>query len=105
MSNHDNSVLEEQHHEVHHGYGFFFAIWVGLIALTCLTVAIAGVDMGIYTVPIALIIAAIKSMFVINYFMHIKFDTPLVKQFIVTCAVILFIILMLLSTEFFVGKV
>lgn len=104
MSNHGNSVSEEQKHEVHHGYGFFVTIWVALIALTCLTVAVAGVDMGVYTVALALLIACIKAMLVMNYFMHIKFDSPLVKQFIVTCGVVLFLILMLLSSDVFIGR-
>lgn len=104
MSNHGNTHAEEHHHEEHHGYGFFTAIWIGLIALTALTVAIAGVDMGVYTVPLALLIAGIKAMLVINYFMHIKFDTPLVKWFVVACGVIFAIVVIFLGFDVFIGR-
>ena len=96
-------VQETEHHEEHHGYGFFTAIWIGLIALTALTVAIAGVDMGMYTVPIALLIACIKSMLVINYFMHVKFDNILVKLFAIVCLVVLALIIIFLGLDVFIG--
>lgn len=102
MSNHAE-VHDTEHHEEHHGYGFFTAIWIGLIALTGLTVAIAGVDMGMYTVPIALLIACIKSMLVINYFMHVKFDNILVKLFAVACGVIFAIVIIFLGFDVFIG--
>ncbi len=97
----DTHEIEE--HEEHHGYGFFTAIWIGLIALTALTVAVAGVDMGVYTVPIALLIACIKSMLVLNYFMHIKFDNPLVKWFVIACGVIFFTVIIFLGLDVFIG--
>lgn len=102
MSNYAE-LHEGEHHEEHPGYGFFTAIWIGLIALTGLTVAIAGVDMGMYTVPIALLIACIKSMLVLNYFMHVKFDNILVKVFAISCGVIIALILIFLGSDVFIG--
>lgn len=104
MSGYGSSHTEEHHQEEHHGYGFFTAIWIGLIALTGLTVAVAGVDMGVYTVPLALLIACIKAMLVINYFMHIKFDTPLVRWFVVACGVIFAIVIIFLGVDVFIGR-
>jgi cytochrome c oxidase subunit 4 len=74
-------------------------IWIALIALTALTVGVAGVDMGFYTVYVALFIAVIKAMLVINYFMHIKFDHILVKVFLGGCMVIFAVVMLFLSFD------
>ncbi|MGD8779344.1 MAG: cytochrome C oxidase subunit IV family protein [Ignavibacteria bacterium] len=77
MSQHDDN------HE-HHGisYGGLVLVWLGLLALTSVTVSVAGISLGQFTLFVALGIAALKSMLVINYFMHIKFDEPIFKVFI-----------------------
>ncbi len=75
-----------------HGYGIYVLIWLGLIALTSITVTVAGVDFGMIALPIALLIAAIKSGLVINYFMHIKYEEPIFKVFILLSGMTLLVI-------------
>lgn len=69
-------------------YGSYIMIWLGLVALTAITVTIAGIHLGSLTLTAALIIAAVKTAFVGYYFMHIKFDSPIMKIFILICLVI-----------------
>jgi len=75
---------EETKHEHKHqiGYGTYVLIWLALLAFTSITVTVAGISLGRYTLFVALTIAAIKSALVINIFMHIKFDEPIFKVFL-----------------------
>lgn len=75
-----------------HGYGIYVLVWLGLIALTSITVTVAGVDFGMIALPIAMLIAAIKSGLVINYFMHIKYEEPIFKAFILLSGMTLVVI-------------
>ncbi|KAB2841296.1 MAG: cytochrome-c oxidase [Melioribacteraceae bacterium] len=89
---------EHKHHHV--GYGTLILVWVALIALTSITVTVAGISLGAYTLFVALVIAAIKSSLVINIFMHIKFDEPIFKVFLIVSGFTLFVIFLLTFFDF-----
>lgn len=72
------------------GYGTYVLIWLGLVVLTTLTVAVAGLNLYSLTVVIALAIATTKSLLVASYFMHVRTDSMVFKIFIVVCIVIYF---------------
>ena len=57
------------------GYGQHLLTWFGLIALTGITVALAGIDLGSWVIITALTIASIKTVLVLNIFMHLKFES------------------------------
>lgn len=82
-------------------YGTYVLVWLSLISLTVLTVTMAGVDFGSLSLFIALLIAAIKSTLVINYFMHIKFDDAIFKVFLLITLITLASIFILTSTDIF----
>jgi cytochrome c oxidase subunit 4 len=69
-------------------YGTYVLVWLGLVALTTLTVAIAGLNLYSLTIIVAMAIATTKSLLVANYFMHVKSDSRVFKVFIVVCIVI-----------------
>jgi cytochrome c oxidase subunit IV len=69
-------------------YGTYVLVWLGLVVLTTLTVAIAGLNLSSLTVVVALAIATTKSLLVANYFMHVKSDSRVFKVFILVCIVI-----------------
>ena len=56
-------------------------IWVylGLISLTAITVAIAGLNLKHFNLVVALLIASIKGILVMTYFMHLKYEEWLFK--------------------------
>ena len=89
---------EHKHHHV--GYGTLILIWVALIALTSITVTVAGISLGAYTLLVALLIAAVKSSLVINIFMHIKFDEPIFKVFLLVSGFTLLVIFILTFSDF-----
>lgn len=82
-------------------YGIHIKVWMVLVSLTIITVAVAGMDLGQYTLFVALLIAAIKSSLVVNIFMHIKFEDVLFKVFVVLVIATLAVILTLTGFDVF----
>lgn len=89
----DEGLIAVAHHP---SYGINVLVWIGLLSLTGITIAVAGINLGSLALSVALIIAGIKSMFVINFFMHVKFDSKIFKIFIAVC-MITFIIMFILT--------
>ena len=90
----------ENHTKSHHpGYATYFFVWLALLAFTSITVTVAGVSLGKYTMLVALGIAAIKSALVINIFMHIKFEEKIFKVFLALSFFTLLIIFILTSFD------
>ncbi|MCB0751316.1 MAG: cytochrome C oxidase subunit IV family protein [Ignavibacteriae bacterium] len=92
--------MQEHHNNETHqiSYSTYLLVWVSLLALTSITVTVAGVHLGDYTLFVALMIAAIKSALVINIFMHIKFEDPIFKVFLGISG---FTLLVIFSLTFF----
>jgi cytochrome c oxidase subunit IV len=84
-------------HKVHHpGYGQYLLIWMGLLALTGLTVSLAGIQIGRWVIITALTIASLKSILVLNIFMHLKFEDRVFRTFVLV-AVVTFLIFIVLT--------
>ena len=86
--------IKNQHHVV--SYGKYILIWLGLIALTGATVTFAGMNLGRWIIVTALSIASIKSMLVLNIFMHLKFEDRIFRIFVVV-ALVTFVIFISLT--------
>jgi len=87
MSEQTHEHTAENHsHTV--GYGTYVMVWLGLVALTAITVTVAGMHLGSLTLIAALMIACIKTTLVAYYFMHVKFDNMVIKVFIMVCLLI-----------------
>lgn len=78
------------------GYGTYVLVWLGLVAFTTLTVAVAGLNLASLTVVVALAIATTKSVLVANYFMHVRSDSRVFKVFILVC-IIIFLTMIILT--------
>ena len=63
------------------GYGIYVAVWIVLLALTGATVAVSYLDLGVFNVVVALIIASAKASLVALFFMHLKSENRLVWAF------------------------
>lgn len=68
-----------------------------LFALTIITVLASRIDLGWLNVWIALMIASIKSSFVLLYFMHLKYEN---KIFILTFLMTIFFVAILIGFMF-----
>jgi cytochrome c oxidase subunit IV len=74
------SESHQQHQQI--GYGRYILNWLGLLALTCATVTFAGMNLGRWIIITALTIASIKSMLVLNIFMHLKYEDRIFRIFV-----------------------
>ena len=75
-------------------YRTFLYVLALLITLTLTSVAITQIYLGTFTVVLALLIAAVKSSFVLRIIMHLKFESKMfsfavIAVVLILCAVIL----------------
>ncbi len=94
--------MSDNSHTSHkaHGYGVYVLIWLSLMALTGITVAVAGINFGGLTVATALVIASIKTYLVLTVFMHLRSETLVFKVFIAVAMFFLIISFVLLFTDY-----
>lgn len=83
---HGEAHTEGHAHSV--SYGTYFMVWLGLVALTAVTVTIAGIHLGSLTLITAMLIASVKTALVGYHFMHLKYDNVIIKVFVLVCLVI-----------------
>ncbi len=83
------------------------AVFALLLALTCLTVAATGYDLGSWSLVVAIAIATVKATAVALYFMHLRYDQPFYALVFITGVVFLaiFISLTLYDTVQYQGDV
>lgn len=93
-------MSHNEHGHTGTSYTTLILVWVGLLALTSITVSVAGLDLGAYTLFVALLIAAIKSFLVINVFMHIKYEEKIFKVFLLISGFTLAVIFILTFSDF-----
>src|SRR5574340_228407 len=71
----------------------FSAVWAGLLALTALTITIAELHLGRFSIFAALAIASIKASLVLWFFMHLKYERGLFKALLLLPIATLFVII------------
>jgi cytochrome c oxidase subunit 4 len=59
----------------------YFAVAAALFLLLALTVAVFSFDLGPYNIVAALVIAVLKAVLVVLFFMHVKYSSRLVWLF------------------------
>jgi cytochrome c oxidase subunit 4 len=74
--------METQQHIHIVRYKTFIIIWLILLALTATTVYVSGLNLGIISVGVALLIASVKAFFVLSYFMHLKYDDRMLALYV-----------------------
>lgn len=94
----------EKNHEEHlthsHGYGVYILVWLALMALTGITVAVAGINFGGLTIATALIIASIKTYLVLTIFMHLRSESKTFRLFVGVAILFLLISFILLFSDY-----
>jgi cytochrome c oxidase subunit 4 len=92
---HDDATatLSQRTHTV--SYSQYVLIWFGLLALTALTVSLAGIELGRWVIITALAIASIKSLLVLSVFMHLQFEDRVFRVFALVAFVTLMVFLVL----------
>lgn len=90
----------ETHDSAHPGYGTAILIWLGLVSLTGITVALAGIDLGRWLVITALTIASVKTALVLNIFMHLKFEDRMFRIFALVAGLTMTIFIVLIFFDY-----
>jgi cytochrome c oxidase subunit 4 len=91
---------QELHTEHSHGYGVYILVWLGLMTLTGVTVAVAGINFGGLTIATALIIASIKTYLVLTIFMHLRSESVTFRLFVGVALLFLIISFILLFSDY-----
>lgn len=91
------STSEHEHLENHPGYGTFIAVWVILLILTGMLVTLSQLGQRAAVWGL-LTITPLKASLVFYYFMHLKYDGPLLKTVVfVTIGTLLIFFALLFS--------
>jgi cytochrome c oxidase subunit 4 len=69
-------------------YRQYVLVWAALLVLTAATVTTAGLKVGRAAIYVALAIAATKSVLVLLYFMHLRYETRMVIKVLVPITVV-----------------
>jgi len=76
--------------------GQYFWVWGGLLALTAIEVWLGynnQIMSAVHMLEVLLILSVIKSALIIGYFMHLKFETALMRWLLVISVTACFIIM------------
>lgn len=87
MSNNNSHTTE---------YSVLARVLLVLMFLTFLTISITSVHLVSFTVTIALLIAGTKGFLVLSYFMHLKYESLLLK-ILVSMVFLLFVLIVLIT--------
>lgn len=56
-----------------------FLVWAALLGLTWLTVGLSGLKLGTFAILAPFLIASVKAFLVVDYFMHLKYESGFFK--------------------------
>lgn len=76
LGNNEETDQEQSHHLL--SYGQLGIVLAALLVLTGITVGVSYLDLGFFNVPMALAIACTKVTFVLLFFMHLKYEGPVI---------------------------
>jgi len=83
--------------KINYPYSTYILVWLGLLLLTVLTVTIASLKLGAFSVYGAILIAAAKSSLVLLIFMKIKYED---KVFKIMVAIVIVMFTVIVSFTF-----
>ena len=73
----------------------YILVWLALLALTGVTIWVASLELGAYSVLTALVVASAKAFLVFFIFMHLKYEEPFFKIMLLAVIVTLTVIIAL----------
>jgi len=76
---------------------FHYAIWIALLCLTVITAAVSFVDLGPFNAVVALVIATVKALLVVLFFMHVKYTSEKLTKIVIVSAIFWLFLLLALS--------
>jgi cytochrome c oxidase subunit IV len=81
-------------------YRTFLYVLAFLIFCTLVSVTVTQISLGAFTVAMALLIAAIKSSFVLRIFMHLKFESRMLAVMVIAVILIICIVIFITLLDY-----
>ena len=79
----------------------YFTVWAVLMCLTVTTAAVSYLDLGAFSIVVALIIATLKGSLVVLFFMHAKYINVKATLLVILAGFFwLFILLLMTMTDY-----
>lgn len=92
--------MEENHKKHITSYQTYGIVLVGLLIMTFISVGVTWVDLGAWTVGVALLLASIKVFVVLTYFMHLKYDSLFIKLIVLGIFVLFAVIIVITFLDY-----
>lgn len=89
--------MKEEHKDA--GLKSYVFVWLGLLVLTAITITVAGLHLGNFSTVTAVLIATIKALLVLYFFMHLKYEPPLLRFIFAASVLTLTVIIILTFTD------
>jgi cytochrome c oxidase subunit 4 len=105
MAHNDPRTLQTAANDdmAHHGHPTirtFIFVWIALLIGTGLTVLAATFNLGVFSPVVALVIATIKALFVILFFMEIKYSSKMTLTVLLSAFFFLGLLLCLTMSDY-----
>jgi cytochrome c oxidase subunit 4 len=81
-------------------YRSFLLVLATLITLTLISVSVTQIYLGPFTVFIALLIAAVKSSFVLRIFMHLKFESKMLVFMVIAVILVICVVIFITLLDY-----
>ena len=75
----------------------YYTIWIALLCLTVITAAVSFIDLGRFNTVVALVIATVKALLVVLFFMHVKYTSEKLTKIVIVSAIFWLFLLLALS--------
>jgi len=75
----------------------YVGIWAALMCLTVITASVAFIDLGPFNTVVCLVIATVKALLVVLFFMHVKYASEKLTKMVIVSALFWLLILLFLS--------
>lgn len=80
--------------------GVLVGVWAALVVLTITTTAVSHLELGVFNIVVALLIAVIKASLVAWIFMGVRYTTNLTRLFVVAGLVWLSIMVVITYSDY-----
>jgi cytochrome c oxidase subunit 4 len=82
----------------------YIVVWVALMVLMILTAGLSRINLGEWSTPVALAIAAIKALLVVLFFMHVRYESQKMAWVFVVAGFFWLAILLTLTMTDYVSR-
>jgi cytochrome c oxidase subunit 4 len=91
-------MSDSNHHIV--SYRTYGLVLLLLITLTSVSVAVTQIELTKWATPVALLIAAAKTSFVLAVFMHLKFDQKIFRIMAILIFLLVFVVIIITFLDY-----